>query len=687
MRAEVPCGGGQRLRGKLGGSMDQQDSPGRGRAEAAYARAERFLPWTIKKRVRNAELSPDWMGDSDRFWYRRERANGHEFVAVDAATGGRSPVFDRAKGARGVASATGQSILAAKLPFDFIEPVEGGVRFTALGGRWLFETAAARCRPAPPPAASPSEVASPDGAQVAFIRDHDLWLRTAATGAERRVTGDGAEGLAYAKSPDSNLSTISHRLAGITLPPAVIWSPDSRRLVTHRLDERSVAPLHLLQSAPPAGARPILHTQRMAMPAEPTVPLMQHVVIDVATLRMIEARCPPQLAGQGSSIERGHVWWGADGMTVYIIDFARAEKSVRLLALDALNGQTRTVVEETAETFVELRHGPGGRPNVRVLGTGEEVIWFSQRDGWGHLYLLDGRSGKLKNRITSGAWLVPPILHVDQAKRLGYFSAGGRDPGVDPYFRKIYRAGLDGAQIECLTPEDAEHQVWAAQPVAPRDFVPAKARPQPVGFSPTGRFFVATRSRVDLPSVSFLSQADGTPVATLEAADVSEARADGWRPPEPFTVKAADGVTDLYGALWHPSEFDPSRRYPLLDLIYPGPQRTQTPKACFAADELAQYAMPQVFAELGIVVVAIDGRGTPFRSKAFHDAAYRTQDDPGNLGDHIAGLQALARARPYLDLERVGITGHSGGGFASVRAILAHPEFSKGAVPSSGHPH
>ncbi|MBI1775913.1 MAG: DPP IV N-terminal domain-containing protein [Proteobacteria bacterium] len=664
--------------------MDQQASLPPRLTAADYARAEAFLPWNMKKRVRNAEIRPYWIGDSDRFWYRRERVDGHEFVLVEAASGERGPAFDHAALAKSLAEATGQSVRPMRLPFDFIEPENAGIGFAALGGRWFFDAKTATCRKVRPPPASPSESASPDGVWVAFAREHNLWLRKVASGAERRLTQDGIEAYAYAKSPDSNLSAISHRLAGIALPPAVLWSPDSRHLVTHRLDERAVATLHLLQSVPSGSARPVLHIQRIAMPGEAHVPLLQHLVIEVASGRIVEALTAPQLAGQGSSIERGHVWWG-DGATVYILDFARAEKSVRMLALDAAGGGVRTVIEERAETFVELRHGPGGRPNVRVIGGGAEVIWFSQKDGWGHLYLHDGRTGELKNRITEGSFLVRSVLHVDPAQREIYFTAGGRDRGIDPYWRKVYRASLDGSRLECLTPDDADHTVFQQAPVAPRDFTPDKVLPQPTGVAPSGRFFVATASRIDVPSVTSLSRADGTLVATLETADVGEALGQGWRWPEPFTVKAADGVTDLYGAIWLPSHFDPARRYPVLDLIYPGPQRTQTPKRSFAADELTQYCMPQVFAELGIVVVAIDGRGTPYRSKEFHDVAYQTQHDPGNLGDHIAGLQALAKRRPYMDLERVGITGHSGGGFASVRAMLAHPDFYKVAVASSGN--
>ena len=616
-----------------------------------YARAERFLPWHLSPLLRNVEVRPSWTLGGDRFWYERQTREGTEAVRVDPRTGERGP-----------------------LP-------EGSDRQALEKGREGDRLAMTLTH----------GLLSPDGRLAVSGRDSNLILRSMGSGEERALTGDGEPAYAYGKSPDSNTFAVTARVAGIPLPPMAIWSPDSRRLLTSRLDERRVKELHLLQSAPPGGsARPVLHGYRYAMAADEQIPHAELLVFDVETGERVEAEWPPIPAPLLSPIELQHAWWSSDGSRVYFIDLARGCQSCRLCELDVATGAVRLILEERSESYLELNPATWAQPNVRILGAGKEVIWFSERDGWGHLYLHDGRTGELVRQITSGEWLVRDIIRVDEDARRVYFTACGREPERDPYHRHLYRVDLDGSDLTLLTPEDADHQVAippASEIVALAQMALLGGRPSVSGFSPSGRYFVDTWSRMDAPSVSVLRSAEGALVCTLETADVSDVLAAGWRWPEPFQVKARDGETDLYGAIYRPSHFDPGRRYPVIDMIYPGPQVIRTPKRSFPVEpvESIHYTLPQVMAELGFVVVTLDGLSTPFRSKAFHDFAYGRMEEAGGLEDHLAGIRQLAERHPYMDLERVGITGHSGGGFASTRAILAYPDFYKVAVSSAGN--
>ncbi|MBM3549806.1 MAG: S9 family peptidase [Alphaproteobacteria bacterium] len=659
---------------------------------ADFARVERHLPWVMAKKVRNAQVLPYWIGGEDRFWYRQEDKAGAVFVMVDAATGRKAPAFDHERLAKGLSQATRQKISANALPFSWFTftPDLQAIDFTALGKSWRFNLSfgkpdAGQWQP------SDAELPSPDGVWAAFLKGPDIWIRELATGKERALTTDGAERFAYGKSPDTNLTTITWMRAGVTPPPALFWSPDSKRVLTHRLDERRVKPLHLHQSVPDSGdVRPVVHEIRVSFPGDRDEELAycHHLAIEVETGKQVFASVTPQLAGNGSPIERGRLWWDADARIVWILDIGRAEKWSRLLRFDTHTGKVKVIREERAKTFVEANLTPQDRPNHRVLPGGKEVVWFSQEDGWAQLYLVDAETGANKNRITSGKWVVREVLHVDPVQRTVLFAASGISPRINPYYRQICLAPLDGGPTKVLTPEPTDHHVATQQPrtlIA----VPLEVhRPRPHGVSPSGRYVVETQSTLTTVPISYLRDAmDGRVIATLEEADISEVVKSEWRWPEEVKLKAADRKTDIYGAIWLPADFDPKKRYPVLDLIYPGPQRIQTPHHSFTSDAngMRQFLFPGSYAELGMVVVTIDGRGTPLRSKAFHDHWYGKMETAGGLEDHIAGLKQLAKDRPYMDLDHVGITGHSGGGFASTRAMFQYPEFFKVAVASSGN--
>jgi dipeptidyl aminopeptidase/acylaminoacyl peptidase len=426
--------------------------------------------------------------------------------------------------------------------------------------------------------------------------------------------------------------------------------------------------MYLLQSVPTDGStHPTLHPYRYPLVGDAHVPLAHLLVVDAASGSVTPLETEPLATMTRSTpFEQRNVWWSNDSARVFAISQRRGHRSVALQVADAATGTSGTILEEGGPSHVYPHHVPMTNTNVHEVGNGEAVTWWSQRSGWGHLSLYDVATGAMKAQLTTGAWTVRDTPHVDAEYGWVYFTAGGREEERDPYYRHLYRCTLDGADLTLLTPEDADHSVM---------------------FSPSGAYFVDTYSRVDLPPISVLRKADGTLVVKLEEADITALTEIGWRFPERFSVKARDGVTDLYGCIFRPTNYDPARRYPVLDSIYPGPQTIHTPKA-FGGGESGgrNFWQDQALAELGFIVVNIDGMGTPYRSKAFVDVAYGTNfGEAGGLEDHIIGLKQLAARDPSLDLDRVGIYGHSGGGFASAHALLRFPDFYTVAVSSAGN--
>jgi dipeptidyl aminopeptidase/acylaminoacyl peptidase len=323
---------------------------------------------------------------------------------------------------------------------------------------------------------------------------------------------------------------------------------------------------------------------------------------------------------------------------------------------DAATGAVRDVLEETVSTFYESGNG---RVNWKYLPKSSEVLWFSERDNWGQLYLYDLETGKLKNKITTGDGNVTQVLRLDEESRTLYFLGVGREKGRDPYFTHLYRVGMDGRNLTLLTTEAANHEVTLA---------------------PDGKYFVDSYSRPDAPPIAVVRTNMGKLAATLETADVSKLLATGWKPPIPFTVKARDGVTELYGLMFQPNNLDPGKKYPIVNHIYPGPQTGSVGSRGFSAAR----GDCQALAELGFVVVEIDGMGTPWRSKKFHEAYYGDMGD-NTLPDQVAGMKQLAERYKWIDIDRAGIYGHSGGGYAAADAMFRYPDFFKVGISEAGN--
>ncbi len=595
------------------------------------ARADRFLAPNVRAKLFNPQVRPHWIADTDTFWYRHENANGIRIMVVDAATGTQTAA-------------------------DFDPPAAKS--------------------------AGPGETLSPDGTRAVFCRADDLWLGDGAT--ERRLTFDGAQHFAYGVSGEMNLTHVSLQRRGIKLPANALFSPDGSKVFTSRVDERRVADLPLVQHVPDDGsARPVVHHMRFALSGDTHLPVETHCVIDLKSGAVQMCPAGPHVTGMTTCIEKEEAWWSADGGRVFFLDRDRYWQRLTLWEFSTVTGAAREVFSETAATFFDNNVSVAGLPNVRVLDGSAEFIWYSQCSGWGHLYLHDLTTGARKRAITAGDWLVRDLLHVDAVARNVEFLASGIDAAANPYHRVLCRIGLDGGELKVLTPEDGDHSLAMPIKRVPRDHI----RPaMEVGAyrAPSGRYFVHTHSDLTRVPVSELRRADGSLVATLAVAEVT---VPDWRFATPFRTMAADGVTELFGAMWRPSDFDPAKRYKVIDYIYPGPQRGQLPTVMLTdvLGELGRATLPQAFAELGFVVVNIEGRGNPGRSKAFHDTCYGRLEDPGTLADHVTALAQLAARHAWLDTSRVGIMGHSGGGYASVRALLKYPAVFHAAVASSGN--
>lgn len=660
-------------------------------SRSVYAQAERSLPWRVFESVLNPTVKPNWLTSGAAFWYRRQTSAGHTFVIFDVETRAARPLFDHAVLAQRLAAATGEPLDPAKLPVEDVEFAEAdaAIRFKHEAYRWSLCTSSGNLQRLERLPDSQGAVRSPDGRYSITRAGHDLELTDlyAPDQRARRLTHDGELHFSYAKTPDSSTTAVTVRRSGQKPSTVAIWSPDSTKVVTYKLDERDVEEMQLIQSAAPDGAvRPCLFSYKYPLLGDAHVARVALCAFDIVNGRRIDAAYQPLAAIMLSPIEQQNLWWGEDSRHVYFIDLDRDQRAARFCELDTATGSVRTVLEERSSTFLSINHEWFCRPNVRVLQRSNEVIWHSERDGWGHLYLYDLGSGALKRQLTHGPWIVREILDVDEESRSLLIVGSGREPDVDPYLRTVYRVSLDEAgEPVRLTPDAYDHLVHQPVPAVITVMNPEGVGSAVSGISPCRRYFVETTSRADCVPVSLLRDArTGAVLAEIEKADMSNLA--GWRWPQLFTVRDSQDRYELHGTLFLPPRFDPKQKYPIIESIYPGPQLAWTAKAPFADGRgfvPDGYFHAHALSELGFIVLAVDAPGTPLRSKAFHDVCFGRLQEAGELAEHIHVIRTLAESRPYMDLERIGIYGHSGGGYAATRAVLKYPDFYKVAVASA----
>lgn len=617
--------------------------------DSDYARAEQLLAPYRARKVPGSNLTPQWLADGKRFWYQV----GTRYVAVDPARGSRVAAFDHDRLAAELSVASGHAVNGDDLPITAIEFRDDAVRFGAFDKKWEWSDDAG-LRESDDVTHLPGEVPSPDEKWVAFRRDGNIWVRSRDSGEEFALTDDAEPHFDYGGLPETTGAHALVRLLG--LPPLSIfhWSPDSRRILVQRIDQRDLPELVLVESTPADGSRPKEHRTRYTMPGEDAVAQLTWNILDVQERTIVRQQDDPTPIMHNVALV--YVWWsGNDG--IFYLHHSRDARTLELRRLDPATGATTTLISETGETRVDPTVQLGDPQMVHVLETGE-ILWWSQRDGWGHFYLYPAE-GQHPTQITKGPWLVHRLLWVDEDRRQVWFVAGGLVEH-DPYIRQICRVDLDGSGFTRLTDDDLDHDA-----ISP----------------PEGGYIVDRASSSSVAPRSAVLDGEGKTVVELESPGTEALQALGWNPPERFRATAADGKTPIYGLLWRPHDFDPTKRYPIVEHIYPGPQIYRAGPSF----DPPHQGEPEAYAALGFAVVAIDGRGTAARGKAFHDHSYRDLGNAGALDDHVAAINELGHRYPWLDTGRVGITGQSAGAFAAARAVLMYPQSYHVAVATSGN--
>ena len=626
---------------------------------ADYARSN-SLGERLQGLVVDIAERPSWIGDTSRFWYRKTVAGGHNFILVDAETQSKAPAFDHERLASTLSALPAfadDTITSLDLPFNRIEFTEDeqAIEFVADNLTWRCDLDAYECESRGAPrrrgrgggnpsgvswSAGPGQlwrslgtepVVSPDSTREVFIRNYNVAVRDVGADPDDHtmLTWEGTPGNTYTDR-------------------SIVWSPDSRKVAVYRVVPGQERLVHYVESSPEDQLQPQHSTYLYAKPGDrldKEIP----VILDVESGR--QTVIDDALFPNAYTLSR--LEWREDGEHVVFEYNQRGHQVYRIIEVDAETGRTRAVISEEPETFFNYSN----KRFRHDLDDGAEIIWMSERDGWNHLYMIDGATGRMKHRITKGEWPVRGVDSVDVENRRIWFRASGMNPEQDPYFVHHYRIDFDGTGLVAYTDADGMHEVT---------------------FSPDRRFYVDQWSRVDLPPVAELRRtSDRSLVMELERADASALLAKGWRYPEVFVAKGRDGVTDIWGIIIRPTNFDPSRSYPVVESIYAGPHGSHVPKT------FGIHASRTSVAELGFIVAQIDGMGTNNRSKAFHDVAWRNIRDAG-FPDRILWHQAVARKYDHYDVSRVGIYGGSAGGQNSMAALLWHGDFYDVAFSSVG---
>jgi dipeptidyl aminopeptidase/acylaminoacyl peptidase len=622
-----------------------------------YREADR-LRRKFRGLVYKESIDPNWIGDEPKFWYRNElRDDTKEFILVDAEKGIKQKAFDHARLAKAITEQTGTEYTAEKLPFYSIKFVDdaNAMEFQVgdtiwkinlssyeLGkiktgvpeerrperrGRWRGrrgEFGGQGQRP------DPNEgIKSPDEQWEAFVKDYDLYMRSTLTDEIYRLTNDG--------NPDYNYS---HR---------VLWSPDSKKLITNIVKPKPKWIVHYVQSSPPDQVQPKYEQMEYEKPGDAITiskPCLFH--IDGKKQIKIDDKFFPNPFYQ---TEDWH--WTPDSKSFYFYYNQRGHQLVRVIKVDAETGQTTVIIDEPSDTFVDYAH----KKYLEYLDDTNEIIWATERDGWNHLYLYDMQTGDVKNQITKGDWLWRRVEQLDDENRQIWFSASGYYDSQDPYFMHYFRINFDGTGLVELTEGNGTHSIR---------------------YSPDRKYYVDTYSRVDMPPIHELRKScDGSLIMELEKADANDLFAAGFQTPEPFVAMSRDDRFEIWGVIYRPASFDPNKSYPVIEDIYAGPQGSFVPKRW--SDFYGQMSL----AELGFIIVQIDGMGTSNRCRDFHHFCWHNLGDAG-LPDRIKWMKKAAEKYPFMDISRVGVYGTSAGAQSATGAVLFHPEFYKVAVSSCG---
>jgi dipeptidyl aminopeptidase/acylaminoacyl peptidase len=721
--------------------LDAQAADGQSVTGANYRLAARFAPYKMRRLVYSTSVAPRWIEGTERFWYEWETAAGKLFYVVDPAAGPKRQLFDNDRLAAELTRITKDPWDGQHLPIRQIKFLDGNtLQFEvessqddttqdaeAERGREQQGDQQGQQRRRPPRAKkkvfhfqydvrtqtlreladyqAPDNHASwanisPDGGTVLFIRKHNLYMMTGeeyrkvldarrgkegavADTADQKVettevqlTTDGEENYSYGGRDFGDTDEDREKSEDWRKRANVSWSKDSKRFTLVRSDQRKVGDLWVIHSV--GNKRPKLETYKYDMPGETDVTQQELLVYDLSGRTMVKVKAERfkdhrlgtfsdrQFFYPDSDEPRRSLWLADNSDQVYFWRRSRDQHKVDVCVANAATGEVTVLIEERLNTYVEQQ-------SLELLASGD-MLWWSERDGWAHLYRF-GSDGTLKNRLTEGPFHVDGITTVDEGRGMVYFSANAREPGEDPYFRHLYRVGLDGRALTLLTPGNFDHQI-AGGGGGGGGFGGGGQS----GMSESARFFVDNYSRVNtVPAAALFDATTGRKLLDLEEADFSKLMESGYQFPEPYTVKAADGVTDLYGVMYKPFDFDSTKQYPIVAYVYPGPQTESVAKSFSTAPNEVGLA------QFGIIVITIGNRGGhPDRSKWYHNYGYGNLRDYG-LADKKTAIEQLRDRYSWIDIDRVGIYGHSGGGFMSTAAMLVYPDFFKVAVSSSGN--
>ena len=606
--------------------------------KANWQLAENWTPDKTHDLMFSTSVIPNWLPDGDRFWYRYLRADGRHYLLVDPAKKLKHPLFDRMKLAGLLSRESDEEVDGKDLDLGGLELDGDLLRFTIGEAAYEYDPAADSLRAveAEDPAPGPEdwENRSPDGTLCVYARGNNLYVCDPVDpdGSEKQISSDGA----YALSWGTEWELVPDEDTERRQVPAV-WSADSSKFAILRADLREVGDLWLVDHL--AQPRPTLKTYKCPFPGE-KLPQWEIWIYHCSGDRMVRVQAERFEDQRLDDLFTGTLWWGGDSSTLFFPRRSRDFMKVDVCAADPASGMVQTLLEERIEGQVYIK-------DPIELPGGEGYLWWSMRDDWGHLYRYD-TAARLLNQVTRGSWTVEDVLAVDGEKKVIFFTACGREKGRNPYYTHLYRVNYDGTGLLLLTPEDAEHEVV---------------------LGPDRTCFVDNCSQVDQPTRCLLRDMEGKLLLELESADVSKLVEAGWKPPEVFKAMSADGVTEQWGVIWKPFDFDPERKYPIATRVYPGRQDEYIPKS------FQPVSAEATMAQLGMVVVRFGNRGgTPTRGLAYREYGREQFRDYG-LADKRMVIEQLAKRHPWIDIERVGIYGGSSGGFMTVSAMLVDPDF------------
>ncbi len=617
-----------------------------------YQKAEKFLPKNISKLTRNINIRINPVEGTSDFWYKLETEKGEKYYYFKGKSIKSDEAFDHIKLAASISVFTKKDADPDSLSLNGLKFIEDGNKIEFRLDTFLLETNLTdykTTKKEEKEVTPKSQSISPDKKWIAEVRDYNLFLKSAETNEEFQLTDDGTEKYEYA-TPLSWYKLVDESKKEHDDPSIDIqWSDDSKKFVAMRLDRRKVGKLFLYQSMPDSGFRAKVWSYERALPGEQPI-TKEYYIFDVDSKSKVKIDVEPF----ADFTENIPPTWQNENTELYFSQFKRGYQSIDLFRANAQNGEVTTILTDSSKTMIETQ-----TTDCKWTEDESQFFWLSERDGWNHIYRYD-KDGNLLNQVTKGNFVVRNIEKINDEKQLIYFTASGLRKEIDPYYRNLYVTDFEGKVLTVLTKDSTDHQVWVPE---------------------NGNYFVDSYSKVNQPTDHVVrSLEDGSIIYRLASASLNHLFAAGWKFPEPFKVKARDGRTDIYGVIFYPSDFDSTKTYPILDATYSGPQAVRTPKTFYAGYHNYDVSM----AELGFIVITIDGLGTAWRSKAFHDFSYKNLGDIG-AEDHIAAMKQLAKTRPWMNLNKVGIYGHSAGGYDAAHAVLTHPEFYKVAVSSAGN--